>query len=211
MPTMTTIALFLVAALGLVIIPGPNIIYIVTRSVDQGRRAGLVSALGVEVATLIHVTAAAFGLSALLLSSALAFTVMKYIGAGYLIYLGIRTLLTRDRQQETIVVEPKSLSHIFFQGVIVNALNPKTALFFFAFLPQFVDPSRGAVTEQVLFFGILLNMLGLCNDILYALLAARAGQWLKGTAQFRRIQRYITGSIYLTLGVVTALTGAEKK
>src|SRR5581483_2126472 len=144
MPTATTIALFLVAGLGLVLIPGPNIIYIVTRSVDQGRRAGLVSALGVEMATLVHVTAAAFGLSALLLSSALAFSVVKYVGAAYLIYLGIRTLLTRDQHQETVVVEPKSLSHIFFQGVLVNLLNPKTALFFFAFLPQFVDPARGA-------------------------------------------------------------------
>ncbi|HZR40745.1 MAG TPA: LysE family translocator [Ktedonobacteraceae bacterium] len=211
MPTATTIALFLVAGLGLVLIPGPNIIYIVTRSVDQGRRAGLVSALGVEVATLVHVTAAAFGLSALLLSSALAFSVVKYVGAAYLIYLGIRTLLTRDQHQETVVVEPKSLSHIFFQGVLVNLLNPKTALFFFAFLPQFVDPARGAVVGQVLFFGILLNLLGLCNDILYALLADRVGKWLKGTAQFRRVQRYVTGGIYLALGVTTALTGSEKK
>ena len=211
MPTVTTIALFLVAGLGLVLIPGPNIIYIVTRSVDQGRRAGLVSALGVEMATLVHVTAAAFGLSALLLSSALAFSVVKYVGAAYLIYLGIRTLLTRDQHQETIVVEPKSLSHIFFQGVVVNLLNPKTALFFFAFLPQFVDPARGAVVGQVLFFGILLNLLGLCNDILYALLADRVGKWLKGTAQFRRVQRYVTGGIYLALGVTTALAGSEKK
>jgi len=211
MPTLTTIALFLVAGLGLVIIPGPNIVYIVTRSVDQGRRAGLVSALGVEAATLIHVTAAALGLSALLLSSALAFTVVKYVGAAYLIILGIRTLLSRQSAHQETIADPKSLSRIFFQGMLVNLLNPKTALFFLAFLPQFVDPARGAILGQVLFFGILLNMLGLCNDIFYALLADKAGQWLKGTAQFRRIQRYVTGSIYLALGVATALTGSEKK
>lgn len=211
MPTVTTIALFLAAALGLVIIPGPNIIYIVTRSVDQGKRAGLVSALGVETATPVHVAAAAFGLSALLLSSALAFSVVKYAGAAYLIVLGIRALISRQPNHQESVVEPKSLSRIFFQGLAVNLLNPKTALFFFAFLPQFVDPARGAIIGQILFFGILLNILGLCNDLLYALLAAKVGQWLKRTTQFWRIQRYVTGSIYLALGVTTALTGSKKK
>ncbi|MDQ6662694.1 MAG: LysE family translocator [Chloroflexota bacterium] len=211
MPTFTTIALFLGAGLGLVIIPGPNIVYIVTRSVDQGRRAGLFSALGVETATLVHVTAAALGLSALLLSSALAFTIVKYVGAAYLIFLGLRTLLSREPDHQEVVVEPKPLSRIYVQGVVVNLLNPKTALFFLAFLPQFVDPTRGAIPEQILFFGILLNVLGLCNDILYALLADKVSQWLKGTAQFRRVQRYVTGSIYLALGVTTALIGSEKK
>ncbi len=211
MPTFTTIALFLGAGLGLVVIPGPNIVYIVTRSVDQGKRAGLVSALGVETATLVHVTAAALGLSALLLSSALAFAVVKYVGAAYLIFLGLRTLLSRQPSHQEIVVEPKPLSRIYVQGVVVNLLNPKTALFFFAFLPQFVDPARGTLPEQILFFGILLNVLGLCNDVLYALLADKVGQWLKGTAQFQRMQRYVTGCIYLALGVTTALTGSEKK
>ncbi len=211
MPSFTAIILFLGAGLGLVIIPGPNIIYIVTRSVDQGRRAGLISALGVETATLVHVTAAAFGLSALLLSSALAFTIVKYVGAAYLIFLGLRTLFSRQPSHQEIVVEPKPLSQIYVQGVVVNLFNPKTALFFFAFLPQFVDPARGALPEQILFFGILLNGLGFCNDILYALLADKVGQWLKGTAQFRQVQRYVTGCIYLALGVITALTGSEKK
>ncbi len=211
MPTATTIALFLAAALGLVIIPGPNIIYIVTRSVDQGRRAGLVSALGVESATPVHVTAAAFGLSALLLSSSLAFSIVKYAGAAYLIVLGVRTLFSHQSDHQESVIEPKPLLRIFFQGMAVNLLNPKTALFFFAFLPQFVDPARGPIIGQILFLGILLNLLGLCNDIFYALLAAKAGQWLKGTARFRRIQRYVTGSIYLALGVTTALTGSRKK
>jgi threonine/homoserine/homoserine lactone efflux protein len=95
--------------------------------------------------------------------------------------------------------------------MLVNLLNPKTALFFFAFLPQFVDSTRGPIIGQIFFLGILLNILGLCNDVCYALLAAQAGQWLKGTAQFRRIQRYITGSIYLVLGVAAALTGTEKQ
>lgn len=210
MPTGTTIVLFLAAGVGLVVIPGPNIIYIVTRSVGQGRRAGLVSALGVEAATPIHVTAAALGLSALLLSSSLAFSIVKYAGAAYLIVLGIRTFLSRQADHQENMTEPKPLWRIFFQGMLVNLLNPKTALFFFAFLPQFVDPARGPIIEQIFFFGIVLNILGLCNDVCYALLAAKAGQWLKGTAQFRRIQRYVTGSIYLALGVTAALTGSEK-
>src|SRR5581483_12469051 len=167
MPTATTIALFLVAGLGLVLIPGPNIIYIVTRSVDQGRRAGLVSALGVEVATLVHVTAAAFGLSALLLSSALAFSVVKYVGAAYLIYLGIRTLLRREEQHQVNGAGPRTLPRMFLQGWIVELFNPKTALFFFAFLPQFVDPARGIVAAQILLFGCLYVVLGLCSLAFY--------------------------------------------
>jgi threonine/homoserine/homoserine lactone efflux protein len=211
MPTGTTIVLFLAAGAALVVIPGPNIIYIVTRSVDQGRRAGLVSALGVEAATPIHVTAAAFGVSALLLSSALAFSAVKYAGAAYLIALGIRTLISRPPDHQGGAVEPKPLVRIFFQGMAVNLLNPKTALFFFAFLPQFVDPARGPSIEQIFFFGIVLNLLGLCNDVVHALLAAKAGKWLRGTAQFRHIQQYVTGSAYLTLGVTAALTGSEKR
>ncbi len=211
MPTLTTITLFLGAALGLVIIPGPNIIYIVTRSVDQGRLAGLVSALGVETATLVYVTATALGLSALLLSSVLTFTVIKYAGAAYLIFLGLCTLFSQHLGRQETIVEPKPLAQMYFQGVVVNLLNPKTALFFFAFFPQFVDPAKGAIPEQILFFGLLLNLLGFCNDILYALLADKAGQWLKGTTPFRRMQRYLTGFIYLALAVTAALTGSQKK
>jgi threonine/homoserine/homoserine lactone efflux protein len=211
MPALSTIALFLLAALGLLLIPGPAVVYIVTRSATQGRRAGFASVLGIEMGSLVHVVAAALGLSALLLTSALAFSVVKYLGAAYLIYLGVRTLLTREERRQAVIATRRSHSQLFMRGLVVNLLNPKTALFFYAFLPQFVDPARGAVIEQMLLFGALFVTLATCTDSLYALLAAAVGRWLTSGTYFRRIQRYVTGSIYIALGVVTAVSGAEKK
>src|SRR5690349_1048690 len=193
MPALSALALFVIAAGVLLIIPGPSVLYIVARSIDQGRRAGLVSALGVGVGTLCHIAAAALGLSALLLSSALAFSVVKYAGAVYLIYLGVRTLLARGEHQAMAAVEPQRLTRIFSQGVLVNLLNPKTALFFFAFLPQFVDPARGSVAGQILVLGCLLALMGICNDSMYAVLGGAMGGWLKGNGRFLRAQRYFAG------------------
>jgi len=211
MPALPTIALFLLAALGLLLIPGPSVLYIITRSVAQGRRAGLASVLGIELASLIHAVAASLGLSALLLTSALAFSVVKYVGAAYLIYMGVRTLLTRQEHQPASVSAPKSLLELFTQGFLVNLLNPKTALFFYAFLPQFVNPARGAVAGQILLLGALFVLLASCTDSLYALLSSTLGQWLTHNVGFRRIQRYVTGSIYIMLGVTAAVAGSEKK
>jgi threonine/homoserine/homoserine lactone efflux protein len=211
MPTLSTIALFLLAALGLLLIPGPSVLYIITRSVAQGRQAGLASVLGIELASLIHAAAAALGLSALLLTSALAFSVVKYVGAAYLIYMGVRTLLTRQERQPASVSAPKSLPELFTQGFLVNLLNPKTALFFYAFLPQFVNPARGAVAGQILLLGALFVLLASCTDSLYALLSSTLGRFLTRNAGFRRIQRYVTGSIYIMLGVTAAVASSEKK
>jgi len=211
MPALSTMALFLLAALGLLLIPGPSVLYIVTRSVAQGRRAGLASVLGIELAGLVHAVAAALGLSALLLTSALAFSIVKYLGAAYLIYLGVRTLLAREENHQPLAVAPRSFSQVFAQGFFVNLLNPKTALFFYAFLPQFVAPAHGAVVGQILVLGILFVLLASCTDSLYALLSSTVGKFLIRKARFRHIQRYITGSIYIALGVTTAVTGSEKK
>jgi threonine/homoserine/homoserine lactone efflux protein len=211
MPALSTVALFLLAALGLLLIPGPSVLYIITRSVGQGRRAGLVSVLGVELASLTHVAAAALGLSALLMTSALAFSVVKYVGAAYLIYLGVRTLLAREASQRAPVPAPKSFSQLFAQGFLVNLLNPKTALFFYAFLPQFVDPARGAVTGQILLLGALFVLLASCTDSLYSLLGSTMGRWLTRNARFRQSQRYITGSVYILLGATAAFAGSEKR
>jgi threonine/homoserine/homoserine lactone efflux protein len=204
------LALFLIAALALLITPGPAVLYIVTRSIDQGRKAGIVSVLGVGVGTLFHVAAAALGVSALLVSSALAFSVVKYLGAAYLIYLGVRKLLERAEPQRQEATGQRNLARIFSQGVLVNLLNPKTALFFFAFLPQFVDVSRGAVAAQILFLGCVLVVLGVLSDGSYALLAGTFGRWLKGNARFLRTQRYFAGGVYVALGVTTALSGSGK-
>ena len=211
MLTLSTMALFLLAALGLLLIPGPSVLYIITRSVAQGKRAGLASVLGVELAGLTHAAAAALGLSALLLTSALAFSIVKYLGAAYLIYLGVRTFLAREESQQAQVPASRSLSQLFAQGFLVNLLNPKTALFFYAFLPQFVNPGRGPVAGQILLLGVLFVLLASCTDCLYALLGSTAGRWLTRSARFRPIGRFVTGSVYIVLGVTAAFAGSDKK
>lgn len=197
---------FLLAALILLLTPGPAVLYIIARSMDQGRLAGLVSVLSIETGNSVHVLAATLGLSAILMSSALAFTVVKYLGAAYLIYLGIRRLLTRDQDHEIARVQPQSLRRIYSQGVLVAILNPKTALFFLAFLPQFVDPSAGSVTLQLLTLGGLFVLMAIMTDSMYALLASAAGGWLKRNRSFLSAERYVVGSVYIGLGVTTALT-----
>ncbi len=211
MPDWSTLILFATAASILVFTPGPNTLYIIARSVNQGRTAGIVSSLGVEVGTLIHVAAAALGISALLMSSATAFNIVKYAGAAYLIYLGIKTLLTREKEVEAETVEETSLRRTFSQAVLVNVLNPKSAMFFFAFLPQFIDAERGAATTQILVFGAIVVVLGFTSGSLYSLLAGGIGNLLRGNLKFLRAQRYFAGSVYLGLGAATALTGTHKK
>jgi threonine/homoserine/homoserine lactone efflux protein len=211
MPALSTLALFLLAALGLLLIPGPSVLYIITRSVAQGRRAGLASVLGIELAGITHAAAASLGLSALLLASALAFSVVKYLGAAYLIYLGVRTLLAREERQQVSAPVPMRFPQLFAQGFLVNLLNPKTALFFYAFLPQFVDPARGAAVGQTLLFGALFVLLASCTDSLYALLSSTIGQRFTRNVRIRQNQRYISGSVYILLGVAAAFAGSEKK
>ena len=198
--------LFLLAALILLLTPGPAVLYIIARGMDQGRLAGFVSVLSIETGNSVHVLGATLGLSAILLSSALAFAVVKYLGAAYLIYLGVRRLLARTQGHEIASVQRQSLRRIYSQGVLVATLNPKTALFFLAFLPQFVDPSAGSVTLQLLTLGGLFVMMAIVTDSMYALLASTAGDWLKRNQTFLRADRYIVGSVYIGLGLTAALT-----
>jgi threonine/homoserine/homoserine lactone efflux protein len=211
MPEGSTMTLFAVAAVALLLTPGPAVLYIVARSIDQGRTAGLVSTLGINFGTLFHIAAAALGVSALLMSSALAFSVLKYAGAFYLIYLGVRKLRERDAEGPAEPSAPRRLASIFYEGVLVNLLNPKTALFFFAFLPQFVDPGRGAVASQILFLGGLFVLMALVTDGTYAVLAGSIADSLRGNLRLQRAQRYFAGGVYLTLGVATALAGPGKR
>jgi threonine/homoserine/homoserine lactone efflux protein len=210
MPDVTHLPLFILASGVLIITPGPAVLYIIARSVDQGRRAGLVSVCAIEVGNFMHVLAATLGLSALLLSSALAFTIVKYLGAAYLVYLGLRKLFTSDTVQITDNRLPQSLRRTFSQGVVVATLNPKTALFFVAFLPQFVDPSKGGVAGQMLFLGCIFVMLAVISDSMYALLAGTVGQWLKSSRSVLRAQRYVIGTVYIALGVTAALADARR-
>lgn len=201
---------FIGATLALLLVPGPAVLYITARSASQGRMAGLVSVLAIETANFLQAVAAALGLSAILLSSALAFDIVKYVGAAYLIYLGIRKLLTREHQAEEEQVRRESLSRIYWQGFLVNILNPKTALFFFAFLPQFVNPEKGNVTAQSLILGAIFVGLAIITDSMYALLASSLAGRLKGNRSFQKGQRYFAGLVYIGLGITTALTGAKK-
>jgi threonine/homoserine/homoserine lactone efflux protein len=205
------LTLFLVTALLILVVPGPAVLYITARSIDQGRMAGLVSVLGVATGSLVHVAAAAFGLSALLLSSAVAFSVVKYLGAAYLIYLGIRKLLVKEELQELETGREQKFSRTYLQGIVVNVLNPKTALFFFAFLPQFVDPSRGAVALQIMLLGAMFTVMGVLSDGSYALLAGTLGGWLKGNLRALRAQRYFAGTVYIGLGLTTAFADTRSK
>jgi threonine/homoserine/homoserine lactone efflux protein len=210
-PSATSIGVFAVAASLLLLTPGPAVLYIVARSVEQGRVAGLASVFGITTGTLVHVLASTLGLSALLASSALAFAVVKYAGAGYLIYMGVRRILKRtDTPASSLKLPKRSLGRLYRDGFVVNLLNPKTALFFLAFLPQFVDPSRGAVPFQIAFLGLLFTLMGLTSDGLYALVAGTAGLWVKRQSRYLDWERYVTGSVFIGLGVTAALAGGRK-
>ncbi len=204
MPDTSTLLLFSAAALALIVVPGPAVLYIVAQSIDRGRLAGVVSALGVAVGGLVHVTAAAIGLSSLLVSSATAFSVVKYAGAAYLIGLGLWTLLRRREEASPTIQKERKLSRRFWQGVVVNVLNPKTALFFFAFLPQFVDPDKGSAALQIGVLGLVFVALAVLSDSLWALAAGTASERLRGNRRFLAVQRYVSGSVFVGLGVVTA-------
>ena len=206
-----SVPVFVAAALGLLILPGPAVLYIVTRSVSQGRRAGLASVLGIELAGLCHSAAAAFGLSAILLASSLAFGVVKYIGAAYLVYLGIRALLSKEAESGAERASPRSTSELFRKGFIVNILNPKTALFFYAFLPQFVDPGRGSPILQILALGGLFVLMATVTDSAYALVGSSVGRLVTRRPGFPRVQRLVSAGIYFALGVAAAVSGDGRK
>ncbi|MGC5013189.1 LysE family translocator [Streptosporangium sp. DT93] len=207
MPDPTVLALFAAATLALLLVPGPAVLYIVTRSVAQGRSAGLVSVLGVHLGSLLHVAAAALGVSALLATSATAFTVVKYLGAAYLIWLGVRRLTARPQEGEAVEVPVAGGSRLFWEGFVVNVLNPKTALFFLAFLPQFTDPAAGPIAPQVVLLGLIWTLLGLASDGAYALLASAMAGRLRRSVRARRRLDVTGGVVYLGLGAVAALGG----
>jgi threonine/homoserine/homoserine lactone efflux protein len=205
MPDITTLAVFAVASLMLLVIPGPTVMYIVARGLHQGRAAALVSALGVEVGTLIQLLVATFGLAALVGSSETAFTTLKHLGSAYLVWLCVNALLESSEAVAAERQAPAAFKPIFLQGVLVEALNPKTAIFFIAFLPQFADPARGPVEAQILMLGALFILLAIFNDGLIGLLAGSLGERLRTSARVLAAQRYVAGSVYLSLATFTTL------
>jgi len=200
----------MLASLVLLLTPGPAVLYIIARSLDQGRAAGLVSVLSIEAGNFCHVVAATLGLSALLVSSTALFAVVKYLGAAYLIYLGLRKWGSRPTQpQAALQLVRQNARQIFYQGVIVAALNPKTALFFLAFLPQFADGARGSIPLQMFELGTLFVSMACITDSLYALLAGSAGKWLRSSPLFLQGERYLAGAVYVGLGLMAALTQSD--
>jgi threonine/homoserine/homoserine lactone efflux protein len=206
LPDGSHLALFVTATLVLLAVPGPAVLYIVSQSVEYGRRAGMTAVCGVHVGSLVHVAAATVGLSALLVSSAVAFSAVKLVGAVYLIVLGVQKLLGRGDGAEPAATGGRDLRRVFRQGIVVNVLNPKTALFFLAFLPQFVNPDRSAA-PQIAALGLIWVALGLASDGVYAVLSGTVGGALRKSATFARAQRLITGLVLIGLGVLAALTG----
>ena len=203
-PDPAALAVFVVASIVLLVVPGPAVLFIVARSVQHGRLSGIVSTAGISTGALVHVIGAALGLAAILMSSVMAFNVVKYLGAAYLVYLGIRTLLAPAGEVIEGKQQRRSLWKDYRQGMVVSLLNPKMTLFLFAFLPQFVDPARGAVWIQIMSLGGLFIAMGFVSDSLYAILAGTVGNWFRSNHRFLSSRKYLSGLTYIGLGLLTA-------
>jgi RhtB (resistance to homoserine/threonine) family protein len=201
--TTTTLLTYIAAAFALVLAPGPAQALVLANSISNGRRAGIVTTLGLNVGTLVHTIAAALGLSAILATSVLAFSVVKYVGAAYLIYLGVKAIRDRSANTDSDITEKtsKTIRQTFTRAIAVGILNPKVALFFMAFLPQFVDPARGAVVLQFMVLGIILAGIAVAWDSVLASVAGRLGSWFARNPRFTLWRQRITGGMMLALGV----------
>ncbi len=198
--------LFMLATIMLNLTPGPDMLYVATRTLGQGRKGGLASAFGIGAGCLVHVAAATLGLSAILAYSATGYQMIKYTGAAYLIYLGVRTLWKVQPLGLKTLSEEHSMRRIFWQGALTNVLNPKVALFFMSFLPQFVNPEAGSVTGQIATLGMMFDLSGTTVLIIVATLFGRAATWLETRPRFWRFQRWFTGSVFVGLGLRLALS-----
>lgn len=209
MPTTATLFTFAAAALALVVIPGPNLIYIITRGIQQGRRAAVVSSLGVQAGMVVHILLAALGLGALVARSPVLYDVIRYAGAGYLLWIGISHLRRRHIEVDEAALRPASMRTLFLHGFAINMLNPKVILFVLALLPQFVDPARGSAAGQMLVLGAVFIGVALVSDMTYAFASGSLGAWLKGHPASARHRDRASGIVYLLLGLVVALTGSS--
>lgn len=207
LPAAPTVAVFVVTAIVLVAIPGPNMLFILGRGLDQGPRAAFAAAIGVELGTLVHVLGTVVGLSALIAASPLAFNVIKYAGAGYLFYLAIRVLRSRPAPAVEEVREHRvSLTRLAGEAAMVNILNPKVALFFLALLPQYIDPARGSIGSQTLALGLLFFGIALIMDLVYATLSVPLGAWRRTSSSAQTVQRYFSFTAFLLLGLYAVFT-----
>lgn len=205
MPAFSTYAVFLTTAIVLLLVPGPAVLYVVTRSIEMGRSGGLASVAGITTGTVAYVALAAAGLSSLILASTVAFDVVKYAGAAYLFLLGVRRLLGRGLERPGEEAVPRTRRRAYTQGVVVNLTNPKTVVFVFAFLPQFVDPDAHHPWLQVIVLGLSFALLGFLSDSMYALAAGTVADRLRGSAGIARVQRWFGGGVLVGLGILAAV------
>jgi threonine/homoserine/homoserine lactone efflux protein len=204
-PSSSTYVVFLAAAIALLLVPGPAVLYVVARSIEMGRSGGLASVAGITTGTIAYVALAAAGLSSLLLASTAAFDAVRYAGAAYLVLLGVRRLLGRGLEQPGEEAVPRTRRRAYAQGVVVNLTNPKTIVFVFAFLPQFVDPNAHHAWLQVLVLGLSFTLLGFLSDSMYALAAGTIADRLRGSAGIARVQRWFGGGVLVGLGILAAV------
>lgn len=198
---------FALTALLLNLTPGNDMLYVAARSTSQGSTAGILSSLGIMTGCMVHIVAAMVGLSAIIARSAVAFDIIKYVGAGYLIYLGIRAVINKKRSPKlNISITKLSDKKIFWQGVLTNVLNPKVALFFLAFLPQFININQGDTSFQILFLGTWFNVGGTLVNISVSLLFGKVGKWLSQSPAFIQWQERIAGTLLITLGIKVAIS-----
>lgn len=204
-PSSSTYAVFLVTAIVLLLIPGPAVLYVVTRSIEMGRSGGIASVAGITTGTIAYVVLATVGLSSLILASTAAFDAVKFVGAAYLFVLGIRRLLGRGLEEPDADAVPRTRLRAYTQGVFVNLTNPKTIVFIFAFIPQFVDPNAQDPGLQVLALGLTFALLGFLSDSMWALAAGTVADRLRGSTGIAWVQRWIGGSVLVGLGILSAL------
>ncbi len=209
MPMLTTLFLLIAMTVLVCIVPGPDMLYIISRSTGQGRSAGVVSCLGIATGGLLQTTAVALGISGVFLVVPIAYDIIKYVGAAYLVYLGIRFILSREEMQASLRDGKVDFRKAFFQGSLTTLLNPKVALFYVAFLPQFVDPTRGHVPLQLLILGLLFNITSLAVDTSVALLASLLGTRLKRRLRAAKLIHLLAGSVLVGLGVRLVFSGRQ--
>lgn len=205
MPSLSAYVVFLATGMAILLVPGPAVLYVVTRSIEMGRGGGLASVAGITTGTIAYVTLAAAGLSSLLLASTAAFDAVRYVGAAYLFLLGLRRLLGRVPDDEEAESAPRTRRRAYVQGVVVNLTNPKTIVFVFAFLPQFVDPHAQHAWLQVLVLGLSFTVLGFLSDSAWALAAGTVADRLRGSRRLANVQRWFGGGVLVGLGILAAV------
>ncbi|HKU57114.1 MAG TPA: LysE family translocator [Gaiellaceae bacterium] len=205
MPSLSAYVVFLATGMAILLVPGPAVLYVVTRSIEMGRGGGLASVAGITTGTIAYVTLAAAGLSSLLLASTAAFDAVRYVGAAYLFLLGLRRLLGRVPDDEEAESAPRTRRRAYAQGVVVNLTDPKTIVFVFAFLPQFVDPHAQHAWLQVLVLGLSFTVLGFLSDSAWALAAGTVADRLRGSRRLANVQRWFGGGVLVGLGILAAV------